>query len=158
MSRSSAVEFKPRNRLAQILSRSGGSDFIDHVARAEKAIGDLAPKMSKGLKAQVETLSNLCLGSEAEVFEACREIGLSGLTLIESARLAGRWDLAEIAEGLWQMIDALTARGIWHTDALKAHVATLRLLSSDAGSPDLSPTLIAELQRLRAAIGVQKPE
>lgn len=155
MSRSSAVVFKPRNRLTQILTAADGTGFRDHVTRAERAIGELEVDISSGLQAQVAALSALCQGGEAEVFEACREIGLTALNLVESARLAGRPDVAQLAEGVWDMIDALTARGIWHTDALRVHAAALGLLLANSKPGGPASAVIAELKRLRTAIGIQ---
>lgn len=156
MSRSSAVVFNPRNRLSHILTATDRSGFVDHVRHAEQALGHLTPAMAKALDEQIQSLDRLCRGEEAEVFVACRDIGLAALTVVESARLAGRPDVADTAEGVWEMIDALSTRGVWHTDALRVHADALIALSSDTVPSDQSATIISELRRLRLAIGVQR--
>ncbi len=147
--RRQAITFVPRNRLAPILSSPGRKTFLELVAEAEKAVEEIAPVLTESLDSDVRALGRLCRQDESEIFGQGREIGRLALRIVESARLAGRPDLAEAANGVWEMIDALTERGVWHTDALRVHADALGVLS--AGGDGSSVT--RDLLRLREAIG-----
>lgn len=152
MTRASTVAFSPRNRLSAILSGTDRKTFAEHVATAEQAVQAIAPGLIEGLDDEVRALARLCRQDEAETFGQCREIGWLALSVVESARLAGRPGLASAAKGVWEMIDALSERGVWHTDALRVHADALAMLTDVEEGPDAS-AVTRELTRLRATIG-----
>jgi hypothetical protein len=52
------------------------------------------------------------------------------------------------------MIDALSKRGVWHTEALRVHVDALLALSSEAGADAAQRQVIARaLLKMRTAVG-----
>ena len=152
MTRSSTVAFTPRNRLSDILSGPGQRTFAEHVASAEEAVEAVAPSLVERLEADVRALAGLCRQEEDAVFGQCREIGLLALTIVESARLAGRPGLALAAKGVWEMVDALTGRGVWHTDALRLHADALGTLIAAGDGPE-GLAVAKELARMREALG-----
>ena len=152
MTRPSTVAFTPRNRLSAILSGSGLRPFAEHVASAEEAVQAVAPVLIGRLEDDVRALAGLCRQEEDAVFGQCREIGLLALTIVESARLAGRPGLALAAKGVWEMVDALTERGVWHTDALRLHADALGMLMAAEDGPE-GLVVAKELARMREALG-----
>lgn len=154
MTRASTVAFVPRNRLSSILTSPDGKSFADHVGRAEEAVQAIAPALTEGIGVDVRALVWLCRQAEGDTFGQCREIGWLALKIVESARLAGRPALAEIAQGVWEMIDALSGRGIWHTDALRLHSDALAVMLIEEGKGLDGLSLTRQLARLREAIGV----
>ena len=153
MTRASSVTFVPRNRMSRILSGLDRKSFAEHVAGAEEAVGAIAPILTASIEGDVQGLIRLCRQDEAAIFGQCHEIGRRALNIVESARLAGRPALAEAAQGVWEMIDALSGRGVWHTDALRLHADALgTLAAAEANGPDGQATARA-LGRLREAIG-----
>lgn len=152
MTRASTVAFSPRNRLSAILSGVERKTFAEHVCSAEQAVRVIAPALVERLDDDVRALARLCRQDEAETFGQCREIGRLALSVVESARLAGRPGLASVARGVWEMIDSLSARGVWHTEALRVHADILAMLAAVEEGPATS-ALARELTRLRETIG-----
>lgn len=151
-----SVAFVPRNRLSKILTSLDRKAFSEHVENAEKEVEKIAPVLGESIEGDVQALIRLCRQDEADIFGQCREIGWLALRIVESARLAKRPELAEAAEGVWEMIDALSTRGVWHTEALRIHVEALLTLTSEAGADANQRAVIArELIRMRAAIGAK---
>jgi len=137
--------------MARILSGLDRKTFAEHVASAEKAVEAVRPVLVESLDDDVRALADLCRQDEADIFGQCREIGWRALGIVESARLAGRPALAETAKGVWEMVDALSDRGVWHTDALRLHADALTTLAHSNGPEGLA--LAQELTRMRDAIG-----
>lgn len=152
--REPAGPFLPGNRLAKILSGMDHKAFAEHVQNAEREVERIAPSLSESIEGDVQSLISLCRQDEAEVFGQCREIGWLALRIVESAGLAQRPELAETAKGVWEMVQALSDRGVWHTDALALHIAGLHALTS--GRPIDAEGMAAvgrALLAMRTAIG-----
>lgn len=153
MTRTSTVAFRPRNRLSEILSGADRRSFAEHVASAEEAVHAITPILIGTIADDVSALARLCCQEDGDVFGQCREIGRLALGLVETARLARRPGPALVAKGIWEMIDALTERGVWHTDALRVHVDALGALISVAEDGPRELAIARELARLRETIG-----
>jgi hypothetical protein len=151
-----SVAFVPRNRLSKILTSLSRKAFIEHVENAEKEVERTAPILCQSIEGDVQALIYLCRQDEADIFAQSREIGWLALKIVESARLGRRLELADAAEGVWEMIHALSTRGVWHTEALKIHVEALLALTSKVGvDADQRRVIAGELIRMRAAIGAK---
>lgn len=157
MTRASTVAFVPRNRLARILTDPGRKPFDEHVACALTAVEEITPALVGGIEGDVRTLICLCRQKEPEVFGQCRDIGRVALKLVETARLGERPALAEAAKGVWEMIDALSAHGVWHTEALRLHVEALSALTPAAANGPDGLAMASELLRLRERLGAGPP-
>lgn len=152
--REPSVVFVPRNRLAKILSGMDRKAFEAHVQNADWEVGLITPILSESIEGDVQSLIRLCRQDEAEVFGQCREIGWLALRIVESAGLARRPELAEAAKGVWEMIEALSNRGVWHTDALGLHIDALQTLTSESPNDAESMAgMVRALLAMRAAIG-----
>ncbi|MFY7852416.1 MAG: hypothetical protein ACOVQ6_11590 [Brevundimonas sp.] len=152
--RPQSVEFIPRNRLSKILAALNRKAFAEHVQNAEREVERLAPILGESIEGDVQALIFLCRQDETEIFANSFEIGWLALKIIESARIAQRPELANAAEGVWEMIDALSKRGVWHTEALRVHVEALLALSSEAGADAAQRQVIARaLLKMRTAVG-----
>lgn len=153
-SRAPSTAFVPRNRLAKILSGMDRKAFAELVENAEHEVERIAPILGESIEGDVQALIRLCRQDEASIFGQSREIGWLALRIVESARLARRSELAEAAEGVWEMIEALMARGVWHTAALKVHVEALLALTAANGIDAEERRMIAlELQKMRLFVG-----
>lgn len=151
-----SVAFVPRNRLSKILSSLDRKAFAEHVAAAEQQVQRVTPILGESIEDDVLALIRLCRQNEADIFAQSREIGWLALKVVESARLANQPQLAETAEGVWEMIEALSTRGVWHTEALRIHVEALLALTSDPALDEPHRRVIAhELLRMRAAVGAK---
>jgi hypothetical protein len=151
-----SVAFVPRNRLAKILSSLDRKAFAEHVEAAEREVERVAPILGQSIEGDVQALIRLCRQDEADIFAQSREIGWLALKIVESARLADRPQLADTAEGVWEMIEALSTRGVWHTEALRIHVEALLALTADTALDEPHRRVIAqELLRMRAAVGAK---
>lgn len=153
MTRPRAVTFVPPNRLSSILTGADRTSFADHINRANAEVRRVTPRLTVDLNEAIAVLSDLCHRDEDLVFQLCREIGHLTLRIVETARLAGRADLAGAAEGIWDLVNALTSRGVWHTQALRVHADALSALSGLSDEAPGGRDVILELARLRAAIG-----
>lgn len=154
--RAPSVAFVPRNRLSKILSSLNRKAFAEHIEAAEREVERIAPVLGASIEGDVQALIRLCRQDEADIFAQSREIGWLALKIVESARLARRPELADAAEGVWEMIDALSARGVWHTEALRVHVEALLALTAEPGIDPVQKQVIArELIRMRAAVGAK---
>lgn len=152
--RAPSVAFVPRNRLSKILSAMNRKAFAEHVENAEREVDRIAPILGESINGDVQSLIRLCRQDEATIFGQCSEIGWLALRIVESARLARRPELAEAAKGVWEMIEALSVRGVWHTDALRLHVDAMQALTSGAPiGPEGLATIERELLKMREAIG-----
>jgi hypothetical protein len=155
--RAPSVAFVPRNRLSKILTSLHRQAFAEHVAAAEREVERIAPILGESIESDVQALIRLCRQDEADIFAQSREIGWLALKIVESARLANRPELADAAEGVWEMISALSTRGVWHTEALRIHVEALLALTSAAGTdPSQRQAIARELVRMRAAVGAKE--
>lgn len=152
--REPTVTFMPGNRLAKILSGMDRKAFAEHVQNAEREVERIAPILSESIEGDVQALIRLCRQDEAEVFGQCREIGWLALSIVESAGLARRPELAEAAKGVWEMVQALSDRGVWHTDALALHIDTLQTLTSGSQiDAESMAAMVRALLAMRTAIG-----
>ena len=152
--RASSIEFVPRNRLSKILSGMDRKTFEAHVQNAEREVERIAPLLGESIEGDVRSLIRLCSQDEAGIFGQCREIGWLALRIVESARLARRPELAEAAKGVWEMVEALSDRGVWHTDALRLHADALQALTSGSQiDADGTAAIQRALLTMRAAIG-----
>lgn len=155
-SRAPSVAFVPRNRLSKILSSLNRKAFAEHIQAAEREVQRITPLLSESIEGDVLALIRLCRQDEADIFAQSREIGWLALKIVESARLAKRPGLADAAEGVWEMVEALTTRGVWHTEALRVHVEALLALTSERDLDESHRQVIArELLRMRAAVGAK---
>lgn len=150
------VFFVPHNRLSKIVSSLDRRSFAEHVARAEEEVEAVAAVLAESLNGDVQILIRMCRQDEADIFAQSREIGWLALRILETARLGRREELARAAEGVWEMIEALSERGVWHTDALRLHVEALNALTSSIDIDDDEQIVMDQaLVRMRQAIGAK---
>lgn len=150
------VFFVPHNRLAKIVSALDRRSFAEHVASAKQEVEAIAAVLAESLHGDVQILIRMCRQDEVDIFAQSREIGWLALRIVETARLTRREELARAAEGVWEMIEALAERGVWHTDALRLHVEALNALTTSVDIDDEGHSLMDQaLIRMRQAIGAK---
>jgi hypothetical protein len=68
--------------------------------------------------------------------------------ICEVAGSAGWPEIGQAARGIYELIEALVSRGVWHADALMVHVNAIALLNAHS---DLPPEMAAQVvERLKA--------
>ena len=147
--------FTPPNRLAKIVSGNDG-DLLSTLAEArEQRLALLADEIRAYVGEQVEIIIGLFSHGEEIIFARCYEIRDAAMNIADVAAVANLNAVGEAAGGIRAMIDSLACKGVWHTDALEAHVTSLLLLHGEpAPSPEEARKVLARLGKMRASIGV----
>jgi hypothetical protein len=146
--------FIPRNRLAKMLTAAERRAFQEHVARAQAALDARKADVRERLKIDVAALLRMCAAPEEEVFAESAAIGWAASAVLEGAAAVGEAEIAEAAAGVWDIVEALRTRGVWHTEALQVQVQALRLLSSGRALSAGERAAVADrLTRMRGVIG-----
>jgi hypothetical protein len=147
--------FTPPNRLAKIVSGNDGPFFSTLVEASEQRLALLADGILAHVSEQVQAIVELSKLGEEIMFARCYEIRDAAMSIADVAAVA---DLAEVgvaAGGIRAMIDSLACKGVWHTDALEAHITSLVLLHCQPPpSADEAQKVLLRLGKMRAAIGV----
>ncbi|WP_293678266.1 hypothetical protein [uncultured Phenylobacterium sp.] len=147
--------FAPPNRLAKIIAGNEGQFFSTLVEASERRLAALADDIRAHVSTQVQTIVEIASLGEEIIFARCYEIRDAAMSIADVAAVA---DLAEVgvaAGGIRAMIDSLACKGVWHTDALEAHITSLVLLhGAPPPSADEAQKVLVRLGKMRAAIGV----
>jgi|GEM_PF-1899852 len=146
---------QPENRLAKILDDDHGSTAEQLAAVADRRLEGL----SSGLRSYVYEQSAHVVGfysqGEESLFTNCLALSETAMNIAEVAGAADLPELGDVARGIRAMIDGLVVSGVWHTDALKVHIAALALLTGDMPpSTGEVKLMLQRLQQMRAAVGV----
>jgi hypothetical protein len=146
----------PRNRLAKIFEGVGGRTIDDMAGDAEVRVQALSSAVRLYAVEQVAEIMRIHRQGEVVMFTQCRVIGTLALNIAETAGAAQMHALGEAARGVCALIDALVTKGVWHADALEAHINTITLFSRDHQLAESEVTRIVDkLYELRASIGVE---
>ena len=147
--------FKPENRLAQAMG--GGQTAADLIAAADARIAALQPAVRSYVDEHLKRILRYATASEDVLFSECRELGRDALAVAEVAGAAGLETIGEITRGINAMVQSLTARGIWHTGALRLHLSALALVSQaqNQGAGDNS-VMLNQLHAMRASLGIDE--
>jgi len=147
--------FDPPNRLAKIVQGSEGVCFDELVAASEDRIELLKDQLQIYVRDQVRRVVWFGSLEEEIIFARCAELGQAAMNIADVAGAAQLEQLGEVAHGIRAMIDSLFCKGVWHTDALEAHITSLALLSHEPPpSAKEGDAILKRLARMRAAIGV----
>ncbi len=149
--------FKPPNRLEKIVSGNEGQHFNTLVAASEARLMLLEDDIRAHVSVQVKLIVQISSLGEELLFARCYEIRDAAMSIADVAGVAKLTELGEVAGGIRAMIDSLACKGVWHTDALEAHVTSLVLLHGEpAPSADEAQKVLLRLGKMRAAIGVME--
>ncbi len=147
--------FDPPNRLAKIVQGVEGVPFDDLVAASESRIDLMKDELQVYLREQVQRVIWFGSLEEEIIFARCASVGQTAMNIADVAGAAGLRQLGEVAHGIRAMIDSLFCKGVWHTDALEAHITSLALLNSEPPpGEEEGERILKRLSRMRAAIGV----
>ena len=145
----------PAGGLGAILVETGGRTITDMVAEAESRVATLSSAIRAYSAEQVREILDIYRRGEVAMFTESRTVSTLAMNIAETASVAHMTALGEAARGICAMIDALIDDGVWHTEALAAHINSLALLSRPEapGEKEAAP-IIARLAALRAAVGI----
>lgn len=147
----SAVRFfVPENRLGKLLRVPGGPAVADAVEAAASGLAELAGPAREELAAAVAAVEGSA-GRRSGEFDAAGLEELYGLAqaTIGLASLCGRPAVDEALRSLCDLLDNLSRRERWDTEAVAVHVRSLRLLMSEAGAePQAAEAVLQGLKRV----------
>jgi hypothetical protein len=148
--------FTPKNRLAGIIGDSQDPTAEALQARAEARVESLKEDIEQFLAQRVATIERIATEREDILFAECLALGEAALSVCEVAGSAGHKTLGEVARGIHAMVDALVTQGVWHTEALQAHMNALAVVAANPETPveDVGK-MLARLKAMRDRIGVQ---
>jgi len=147
--------FNPPNGLAKILEGGEGVHFDELVAGSEGRIGEMKDVLQDYVRDQARRVVWFGSLEEEIIFARCGELSQAAMNIADVAGAAELEQLGEVAHGIRAMIDSLYCKGVWHTDALEAHITSLALLNSEPPpSVKEGDAILKRLARVRAAIGV----
>ena len=123
--------------------------------RAAELVRALGPGLRILVAEQIAIVERIAAASEDVLFAESHALGDAALAICEVAGPAGLGPLGEGARGIVAMVDALINQGVWHTEALRLHIAALAMFSANPGLPPREAArVLADLQGLRDGIGV----
>ena len=146
--------FNPPNRLAKIVEGHDGVAFNDLVTASERRIEDLQDDIREYVREEVKRIVGIYAHGEEIMFARCKELGDAAMNVADVAGAAKLCDLGEVAGGIRAMIDSLFGKGVWHTDALEAHITSLILFNAESPSKEEADKVLSRLSKMRAAVGV----
>ena len=146
--------FNPPNRLAKIVEGHDGVAFNDLVTASEGRIEDLQDDIREYVREEVKRIVGIYAHGEEIMFARCKELGDAAMNVADVAGAAKLCDLGEVAGGIRAMIDSLFGKGVWHTDALEAHITSLILFNAESPSKEEADKVLSRLSKMRAAVGV----
>lgn len=145
----------PQNRLAKVLEGIGGRTIDDMARDAETRVATLSGAIRAFAAAQVAEIMKIHRQGEIAMFSESRSVSTLAMNIAETAGAGQMHGLGEAARGVCAMVDALTGDGVWHTEALEAHLNALVLFScpQPPGEGEMA-RIIAKLSELREAVGI----
>lgn len=151
---SEARIYAVRNRISEALLSKDGPTADSLVSDADRRVAHLAGRISTFVAAKVQHLSHWADLPEDALFAGSQSIEEPAMNIAEVAEAAGLDAVGSVARGLCVMVDGLTSRGIWHTDALRIHLRALAVVHARSGEPGpANRRIVEELQALRASLG-----
>lgn len=152
---SGARVFKPENRLRPVLADPRAPTAAELVAAAERNVALLKPRLRAAVEHHREALARLAAMPEPELAAEAEALGAAALGICEVASACDMAAVGEAAKGVYAVILALRADGVWRSDALNAHVAALLQLTAEPPPSDAEArALLARLAGVRAFVGV----
>ena len=146
--------FTPPNRLANIVEGHEGVAFDTLVAASQERLDLMQDDLQAYVGEEISRIVAIYALGEEIMFARCGELGQAAMNVADVAGVAGLTELGEVAGGIRAMIDSLFCKGVWHTDALEAHITSLILVNS-GGSPEGElAKVLGRLSKMRAAVGV----
>jgi hypothetical protein len=144
--------FEPENRLAGILTETGGHSAAELIAAADKRVAALAPVIRAYVEQRLAVILAHASKSEDVIFAECRALGDVALDIAAVAGAAGMETVGEITQGIGAMVEGLFSSGAWHSDALLLHIEALSLVEPE-GSP-ANREILDNLRAMRLSIGL----
>jgi len=150
---SDARVYAVRNRISEALSRDGPT--VDSlISDADARVAVLADRIGTFVAGKVAILAGWAEQPEDDLFAGCKAIAEPAMNIAEVAEAAGLGAVGAVARGICVMLDGLTSRGIWHTEALRVHLRALTLVLERSREPgSASDAVVEELLSLRSSLG-----
>ena len=145
----------PENRLAAVRGRDGDPTIESMARAAEKRVAALGPSLRAHVNHQCRLIRELAAADDDTLLANAQAIGEAARSVCEVAGAAGMSAAGEAARGIFAMIDAWRASGLWHAEGLRLHVGALALLQTDCppGRAE-SEKILARLKAMREWAGV----
>jgi hypothetical protein len=146
---------KPANRLSKILQSGNGPSSADLIAAAVARVDQMGPELRAFVALKTKEIVGYAARDDDALFAECRPLGEAATHVAEVAGAAGQDAIGEVARGISVMIEGLFRDGVWHTEALRLHLAALALINPNARASETQNALILDrLHQMRQAVGV----
>ena len=144
-------EFRPRNRIAEMINQPGGILIADALQRAHGNVESLHADMAAAIDAALVRLQamsgDLPTAPSAEVLGELYEIGNEIVGFAVTLQLR---DMGRAAYSLCELLERSRVRQTWSADALAVHVEALRLLREPNGDAATRRAILEGLDRVLA--------
>lgn len=139
-------EFRPRNRLAEMIHEPGGLTIEDALRRAESNIESLHGEVTAAIDqalAKLQQAMPLGVDGADEMYRRSNDIVGFAVTLALR-------DVGRAAYSLCELLDRQRTRGSWNAQAVAVHVEALRLLREPSGDAVSRAKILDGLDRVLA--------
>lgn len=144
-------EFRPRNRIAEMINEPGGILIADALQRAHANIETLHTDMAAAIDGALARLQARAGDARAapddETITALYEIGNEIVGFAVTLQLR---DMGRAAYSLCELLDRARAHQAWSVEAFAVHVEALRLLREPNGDALTRRAILDGLDRVLA--------
>jgi hypothetical protein len=148
--------FTPENRLAKIVAGADAPTREQLLQEAEARLEQMAPPIQAEVRRCVGKIAAAAAQDDDAIRAGAQDLTRSALEITNIAVSADLAAIGEVARGFAVLMDCCVREGVWRRDVFLLHVDALKLVESQRGEPRTYQTMIADLHRLRAAIGVRE--
>jgi hypothetical protein len=148
--------FMPENRLAKIMGERDAPTREQLLQDAEARLEDMAPAIQAEVRRCVWKIASAAAQDDDAIRAGAQDLTQAALEITNIAVSADLAAIGEVARGFAVLMDGCAREGVWRRDVFLLHVDALKLVESQRGEPRTYQNMIADLQRVRAAIGVRE--
>lgn len=151
--------FMPENRLGAILGGASDPTSARLTKAAERRVDTLQSGLRLHVAGNMQIVRALARQSDETLLAESHALGDAAQAICEVAGAAGLYALGEAARGVFMMVAAHAAQGIWRPEALKVHMNAMIMIDAEP-DPDAASgrhaLILEELQGLRTRIGIAR--
>jgi hypothetical protein len=148
--------FTPENRLAKIVAGADAPTREQLLQDAEARLEEMAPAIQAEVRRCVRRIAQAAAQDDDAIRAEAGDLIRAGLEITNIAVSADLAAIGETARGFAALMDCCVREGVWRRDVFLLHVDALKLVESQRGDPKTYGNMIADLHRVRAAIGVRE--
>ena len=148
--------FTPENRLAKIVAGADAPTRDQLLQEAEARLGEMAPAIQAEIRRCIWKIVQAAAQDDDAIRAGVQDLVRAGLEITNIAVSAELAAIGEVARGFTVLMDCCAREGVWRRDVFLLHVDALKLVEGQRGEPKTYQNMIADLHRVRTAIGVRE--